>query len=127
MTILEATTVFQVIKQTKLSTPKNPCISSPEYSYQTCMERKIKSNIGCQPSWLDSTNPTNETCTQKQIRVYLMEMIRASFLGQKSIFMIFGCKKPCEYFEFKVKLITLQLFNLRNDSFFPFRLRDSLC
>ena len=31
-------------------------------------------------------------------------MLKVSSLGQKSIFLIFGCKRPCEYYEFKVDL-----------------------
>ena len=95
--------LFQVIKQNKLNTPENPCNSSPDYVYNNCLERNLIKEVGCQPSWVDRIKVTNETsCNRKQIGKYLWRMLSLTYMGQKMVFLTYGCKRPCEYYEYKV-------------------------
>ena len=60
--------------------------------------------IGCHPSWLDinTNSTTNKTCTREKLGKYLWNMAQVNYMGPKTIFMKYGCLKPCEFFEFKV-------------------------
>ena len=93
---------FQVIKQIKLNTPENPCLSSPDYTYQKCIEENVIKEIGCQPSWVKSTKTKNETCPREKITKYLWRLTQVTYAGQKTIFLKYGCQRPCEYYEYKV-------------------------
>ena len=74
--------------------------------YNKCLERNLIKEVGCQPEWINSVKPTNETsCTREQIRSYLWRMLQITYMGQKTIFLKFGCKRPCEYFEYKVNCL----------------------
>ena len=96
--------LFQVVKQTKLDTSKSPCSSDPDYSYQECLEKEMINKVGCQPSWLDISKSTNKTCTRDQMLIYLRDMLAINSGGRKTIFLKYGCQRPCEYFEYKVAL-----------------------
>ena len=100
--------MFQVIKQNKLNTPKKPCLSSPNYVYQKCIEEKLIKEIGCQPSWVDTTKTKNETCQRAKIKKYFWKLTEVTYMGQKTIFLKYGCQRPCEYYEYKVNIKVIE-------------------
>ena len=65
-------------------------------------DEKVIKEIGCQPSWVDSTKTINETCQREKIRKYLWRLIQVTYMSQKTIFRKYGCQRPCEYYEYKV-------------------------
>ena len=58
--------------------------------------------IDCRPFWVNFSKHTNATCSRGKLRKYLVEMLKATNMDQKSLFHYYGCQRPCEYYEFKV-------------------------
>ena len=81
-------------------------MSSPDYVYHKCLERKLTDKSGCQPAWLDITkSTTNKTCTREKLRKYLWNMAAVNYFGPKTILLKYGCLRPCEFYEFKVTIL----------------------
>ena len=83
-------------------------MSSPEYYYHECIERKLISTVGCIPSWISIKTSENKTCTSREsIRNYLEQMMMINALGPQAFATKYGCIAPCTYNEYRVDRLTI--------------------
>ena len=97
---------IKVIKHFVLNTDEYPCDSTVKYDVLSCVEKGIISKVGCRPPWINSSS-IGKICSynddSKLLRQYMTLMSDVTFMGPERLYSYYGCKRPCIFFEYKVK------------------------
>lgn len=110
---------MKVIKRILLNTEENPCESTVNYNVLSCVEKKLISETGCRPPWINSSIGTVRMCSYEDdlssLRTFMELMSNVTFMGTQRLYSNYGCMRPCSYFEYKVKItqITLYIYQMR--------------
>ena len=85
----------------------SPCVLSDDYSFSTCVENKIISEVGCKPYWIkDSGSGNMPTCTKlSQYHTFWIKYNELNMMHGMELIEKTGCFKPCHYMEYKVQMI----------------------
>jgi hypothetical protein len=113
-TIKPSTTGFfyysvSLTEHEELSTPQDPCVEEPTYSFQGCIKESLSRKAGCRMHWdtiSDQTRPVCTTLAQYEPFAKEYEILRDSSMRQ--ITERTSCQKPCKYKEYVVDVVDLQ-------------------
>ena len=89
-------------KQKKLNLEKRPCEENPSYSFATCTKERLSQKIGCRLPWDRWSNQDRKVCeSENEFKQFEQTYTKLYFSESDAIEDIVGCKKPCNYNEFK--------------------------
>jgi hypothetical protein len=95
----------------ELSTPKDPCVEEPTYSFKGCIKESLSRRAGCRIHWdtiSDQTRPVCTTLVQHQIFAEGYENLKDASVRQ--ITRRTGCQKPCRYKEYLLSSMQASAF-----------------
>ena len=79
------------------------CEQSQPYNFDSCINGKIATMIGCKPFWVSENINGLQNCTDaRQLSAYLDKVRLAQGMDDNTLYDHFQCLKPCSYVEYKV-------------------------
>jgi hypothetical protein len=85
----------------ELSTPQDPCVEEPTYSFQGCIKENLSRKAGCRMHWDTISDQTRPVCTTlAQYEPFAEEYKNLGDSSMRQITERTGCKKPCSYKEY---------------------------
>ena len=101
--MLKLSNCFQTLRHQLLNTKRSPCVSSENYNFGKCIERKIASLAGCRPKWIKYLETNSPVCkNQSQNMNYFIQMDYIYSLDKIQLRNESGCLRPCSFMEYKV-------------------------
>ena len=92
---------LKVVQHTTLNTEQSPCLESEDYSYASCINRKVSETIGCRSFWTNYSGVP--VCSDlEQYSRYVDEYDRLVNLEKNKLRQETGCLLPCSYMEYSV-------------------------
>jgi hypothetical protein len=85
----------------ELSTPQDPCVEEPTYSFQGCIKESLSRKAGCRMHWDTISDQTRPICTTlAQYKLFEKEYVTLRDSSMRQITDRTGCEKPCSYKEY---------------------------
>ena len=94
--------LITLTKQRKLNLDRSPCEEDPSYSFATCTKEKLSEKIGCRLPWDRWSKQDRKVCNSTtEFEQFEQIYAKLNLAESDEIEKIVGCKKPCNYNEFK--------------------------
>ena len=88
----------------KLNTKKNPCEPASNYSYFSCIMKKIVIKTNCRPFWMTMLNSDLPPCSNySMLKKYYKMSDDLLLMDEKTLYETYQCLKPCSFMEYKVR------------------------
>ena len=82
---------------------RNPCQQLHPYDFNSCINGKIATMIGCKPFWIYENIKGLRNCTKAaQLSAFLDKVRLVQGMDDNTLYHQFSCLKPCSYVEYKV-------------------------
>ena len=81
----------------------SPCEQTHSYDFNSCIDDKIATMIGCKPFWVSENSNGLQNCTDvRQLSAFLDKVRETQGMDDGTLFNHYQCLKPCSYMEYKV-------------------------
>ena len=92
---------LKVVHHITLNTEHSPCLESENYSFASCINRKVSQKVGCRSFWTNYSE--YPVCSDfKQYSRYTAVYDRLVVLERNKLRLKSGCLLPCSYMEYSV-------------------------
>ena len=89
-------------KHKKLNLEKRPCEEDPSYNFTVCIKENLSKKVGCRLPWDKWSQQDRSVCKEeKQFQQFEDIYKGLSQANGDKIVQVTGCKKPCQYKEYK--------------------------
>ena len=107
--------LITLTKHRKLNLDRQPCEEDPRYSFARCTKEKLSQKIGCRLPWDRWSQQDQKVCeAKKEFEQYEQIYRKLYVIEADEIEEIVGCKKPCNYNEFKFVYGSPQAMQIQN-------------
>ncbi len=81
---------------------RSPCEQTHPYDFNSCIDNKIATMIGCKPFWLPKKDGLKNCTDVRQLNAFLDKVRETQGMDDDTLFNHYQCLKPCSYMEYKV-------------------------
>ena len=93
------------MKHNKMNTKNKPCEPARNYSYFSCIMKKVVTRTGCKPFWMTMIKFDLPPCSNySMLNKYYKLSDEMLMMDEKTLYQIYQCLKPCSFMEYKVNL-----------------------
>ena len=87
----------------ELSTPQDPCVDDPSYSFHSCVKESLAKNASCRLPWDEHSSGNRRVCsTIQEFEPFARSYEFLKDTSKREILKMTGCHKPCHFREYVV-------------------------